>query len=224
MATHLAEQYIGREKMSKYSVVENTNAKNVIFDIGNVIVAWQPYRALGKLFPTEELMNETLDNIGFYEWNHEQDRGRSWEEGLRIIEAKLPEYAHIFHEYKNGLVAAHSQQVVDTTAVIIELHRKGVGLYGITNAAHETFEIVKNTAPVLMEFKDIIVSSDVGYAKPDLRIYDLCVEKNSLKKSETIFVDDVYGNCEAAHSAGISAYQFKTSKLLKNELIRIGLL
>ncbi len=212
------------EEKSKYDVLDNHNVKHIIFDIGNVIISWQPYRALDKLFSTEEAMNEVLDDIGFYKWNHEQDRGRSWEEGLRVVETSLPKYAHIFHEYRNGLVAAHNQLITGTSEIIYELKRKDVGLYGITNAAQETFEIAKNTAPVLEEFEDIVVSSDVGYVKPDLRIYDLCIEKNSLRKLETLFVDDVYGNCEAADFAGISAYQFETAKLFNIELNRIGLL
>jgi 2-haloacid dehalogenase len=127
---------------------------------GNSIIDWQPYRALSDLFDTKQKMEKTLDEIGFFAWNFEQDKGRSWEDGIKSAEATMPEHAEIFRSYRRGLAQAHSDLIPGTSELIAELHQSGVNLFGITNAARESFEAVKSAAPSVSLLSDVVVSAD----------------------------------------------------------------
>ena len=105
-------------------------------------------------------MEKTLDEIGFFAWNFEQDKGRSWEDGIKSAEVTMPEHAEIFRSYRRCLAQAHSDLIPGTSELIAELHQSGVNLFGITNAARESFEAVKSAAPSVSLLSDVVVSAD----------------------------------------------------------------
>lgn len=198
--------------------------KNVIFDFGNVVIRWNPFRALSGIFADEIEMTQTLKKIGFYEWNLAQDMGRSWEEGIEIAERDLPEYAHIFRAYFDGLHPAHNELVPGTSEIIQALDVKGVNLYGLTNAARASFDVVKSVAPVIGLMQDVVISSEEGIAKPDARIFELCLNRNGLDRTETLFVDDSLANCESAEQLGIAAHHFGDAAGLQADLVQRGIM
>ena len=198
--------------------------KNVIFDFGNVIIRWDPYRALSTVFDSREEMDKALVAIGFFDWNKEQDRGRSWPEGVALAKRDMPDHAHIFQAYADGLRPAHDELVAGTSELIESLHNKGVGLFGLTNASLATVDVVKSVAPVLGLMQDIVVSAAEGMIKPDAEIFELCLSRNNLKRSQTLFVDDSLANCEAARALGIAAHHFSDAAGLKADLLDRGLL
>ncbi len=198
--------------------------RNVIFDIGNVVIHWRPYDALSHLFSDEKEMTDTLNRIGFFEWNAEQDRGRSWADGFTVASIAHPTHTHIYEHYAKGLEAAHCERVAGTSEIIAGLHDAGINLYGLTNAWLETFEIMKNTAPNLSLFRHITVSAEVGMIKPELNIYEHCLSHNNLESSQTLFVDDSPKNCDGARAAGMIAHCFVNAEQLSIELKAFGLL
>ena len=198
--------------------------RNVVFDIGNVIVNWQPYHALSHLFSDKAQMNETLQRIGFFEWNIEQDRGRSWSAALTHIENTLPDHAHIFHAYADGIEAAHNGTVTGTSQIIEELHDNGIALYGLTNAALNSFEFMNKTAPKLSLLRHITVSAKIGMVKPEPEIFEYCISHNNLDRTQTLFVDDSKVNCEGATNIGMNAHHFTTADKLRSDLEKLELL
>ncbi len=198
--------------------------KNVIFDFGNVVIQWRPYRALDGIFETEAEMDQTLADIGFFDWNLKQDQGRSWEEAVAVAERDMPDHAHIFRAYADGLHAAHNQLIPGTSEIITALHNRGVALFGLTNAAQASFNVVKSVAPVIGLMGDVVVSADEGVAKPDPRIFEICLDRNGLDRSETMFVDDSLANCKSAEEIGIAAHHFADAVGLKEDLKSRGLL
>lgn len=192
--------------------------KNIIFDIGNVIVRWEPHNALSEYYPDEESTEEALRQIGFFDWNVEQDRGRSWKEGLALIEEELPDAVHIFTAYVENLRDAHQNLVPGTSELIEELHTRGVRLFGLTNAAAESFELMRELAPCLGRFLHTTVSSEVGFIKPEAEIFEFCLSHNGLDPSETLFVDDSFKNCEGASNVGLATHHFKGAKALETRL------
>ena len=150
--------------------------RNVVFDFGNVVIEWQPYRALHHLFTDKAEMESTLAEIGFYKWNFEQESGQSREEGFSDIERDMPEHAHIFREYVKGLEVAHSTLIPGTSELIGALHANGIGLYGLANATSDGFSAVKRAAPVIELMRDVVISADVGTAKPQKAIYEIKTE------------------------------------------------
>jgi 2-haloacid dehalogenase len=198
--------------------------RNVIFDFGNVLIKWRPFNALGHLFDSEAEMEACLDQIGFASWNAEQDRGRGWSDALLWAETERPDHAHVFRAYAEGLDAAHDERVPGTTELIERLDARGVALFGLTNAALASFEAVRRTAPVIDRMRDVVISSQEGLIKPDPAIFRLCLDRNGLTASETLFVDDSVSNCRAAEGIGIVAHHFTSAEALEGDLTKLGLL
>jgi len=198
--------------------------RNVIFDIGNVVVRWRPFLALDHIFADEAEMERAFAEIGFYDWNLEQDRGRSWADGIAHAERETPAHAHVFRGYADGLGPAHRERVAGTSELIEALHARGVALYALTNAALASFEAAKAAAPALGLMRDVLVSAVEGVVKPDPAIFELCLSRNGLDRSETLFVDDSARNCEAAEALGITAHRFTTADDLASTLRALRLL
>jgi 2-haloacid dehalogenase len=198
--------------------------KNMIFDFGNVVIQWRPYSALNGIFATEAEMDQTLADIGFLDWNLKQDQGRSWEEAVAVAERDMPDHAHIFRAYTDGLHEAHSELIPGTSELIKGLHDRGVALFGLTNAAQASFQVVKSVAPVIDLMRDVVVSAEEGIAKPDPRIFEICLDRNGLERFETMFVDDSLANCEAAEGIGITAHHFTDAVGLEEDLKSRGML
>lgn len=198
--------------------------KNVIFDYGNVVIQWRPFLALSHLFETEADMLAVFDKTGFADWNAEQDRGRSWADGLTAMRAAHPAHLHVYEAYVAGLVPAHSTLVEGTSEIIERLHQNNVGLYGLTNAAPESFAAVQAVCPAIRLMKDTVVSGEHNLIKPDAKIFELCLSRNNLAREDCVFVDDSAVNCDGARAVGIDAIQFLNASDLEQQLVARGLL
>lgn len=198
--------------------------KNVIFDFGNVIIQWQPYKAVGHHFDSESVMEATFQEIGFYDWNLEQDRGRSFDDALAAARADRPDHFDVFQSYVDGLHAAHDTLVPGTSELVEKLHAKGVSLFGLTNAARASYDVVRSVAPVISLMQDVVVSGDEQLIKPDPEIFRLCLRRNGLEAAETLFVDDSKANCEGAESVGLAAHHFQGAEGLEQDLRARGLI
>lgn len=186
--------------------------KTVIFDFGNVIIKWNPFAALNGIFDSRDAMDTSLADIGFFDWNLEQDRGRTWPDGIAVAMRDMPENAHIFRAYAENLGAAHSDLVPGTSELIRRLNADGIGLVGLTNASLKTVDLVRQTAPVLDLMQDIVISAEVNLLKPDPAIFHLCLERSRLDPQETLFVDDSLANCATARDVGMHAHHFTDAK------------
>ncbi|WP_343562834.1 HAD family hydrolase [Kiloniella sp. b19] len=198
--------------------------QNVIFDIGNVLVKWDPYQAMTDLFEDRGAMMRALQEIGFFVWNHEQDRGRSWEEGLAWAEQNRPEHLEIFQAYA-GNIAKTLQEPVDGSAELVQrLLARGVRVFGLSNAPLMAFDTMLETAPVLSKMEDVLVSAREFMVKPDAEIFELLLQRNGLAASECLFIDDTAVNCEAAERIGIRAHRFTVAAQLEAVLDELDLL
>ena len=197
--------------------------KNVIFDIGNVVIRWEPYAALKIFYPDAAAMNVHLVEIGFFDWNIEQDRGRSLEEGLD--HARLhTKHADIFEAYVNGLDKSHGHQIPGTSGIIRKLSDKRVPMYGLSNITEEAYAIVVETAPELRLFSHTTISARVKMVKPKPEIFEYCLQKNGLQPSETLFIDDSEENCQTALGLGLQTHHFQNADSLAKHLQDISLL
>ncbi|QMU59294.1 MAG: HAD-IA family hydrolase [Boseongicola sp.] len=198
--------------------------KNVIFDFGNVLVRWEPYNALSDFFPSKSDMLAKFEEIEFFAWNTEQDRGRSWAEGFMWVADNHPNDADIFDAYYAKLQDAHRDPVEGMPNLVNELINSGVNVLGLTNAAEESFQAARTTVPQVDRMTDVLVSAREGLIKPSPEIFELCISRNELTASETLFVDDNKGNCEGAMAVGLKAHHFQNASTLTAQLIKEGLL
>lgn len=198
--------------------------KNVIFDIGAVLIDWNPYYLYSKLLPDHAAITAFFEEVGFAEWNRALDAGGRWGDAIAELSRRFPhrreliEAAHLrWHEMLPGAIDG-------TVAILEQLAEKGTPLYAITNYSSEKWAETCQRFPFFRHFRDIVVSGDERVLKPDPAIYHICLERNGLKPEECQFIDDALKNVEGANNVGIHGIQFKTPETLGSDLTRLGLL
>jgi 2-haloacid dehalogenase len=193
-----------------------------VFDVGNVLIRWDPRHLYRKLFDDERAMEHFLAHVCTAAWNEEQDRGRSFADGVAHLVRTHPElepmisaYDHRWHEMVPGAIEG-------TVLILEELRAAGLPTYAITNFSREKFEAALERFAFLRRFDGIIVSADVGVLKPDLTIYRHLVTENALSPEDCVFIDDSLANIEAARKFGMTGIHFTDPQALRSDLVRLG--
>ncbi len=196
----------------------------VVFDLGAVLIEWDPRHMYRSLFADEVAMENFLSTVTTPEWNHEQDRGRTLAEATAILVAKHPEHAELIKAYYGRWDEMLGEPIAGTVEIARQLKARGVRLLALTNWSAETFPRARHRMTFLDDFDAVLVSGTVGLVKPDPAIYHLLVERHDLDVSQSIFVDDSLRNVEAAASLGFDAIQFRSPEQLADELRQRGML
>lgn len=196
----------------------------VVFDLGNVLIRWDPHPAIARGVGGEQatkLLHAT--DFDFLAWNHEQDAGRPWDEAERAAAASHPHWAPALRAYRINFAESLLGPVHDTVELLTELHAAGVRLLALTNWSAELFPVARKNFPFLGLFDDIVVSGEERMAKPDPLVFDLLERRARRPLSRCVFVDDSPRNVEAARAAGMDAIVFTDSGHLRGDLHRRGL-
>jgi 2-haloacid dehalogenase len=197
---------------------------NVVFDIGNVLVQWEPRALYRKIFSSEDEVEWFISNVCNSAWNLEQDRGRSFAEAVREAAARFPEHAGAIAAYDLRWHETVLGPIDGTVAILEELRQRGTPLYAITNFNQDKFRETLVRFPFLRTFRDIVVSGDERLLKPDAAIYRLLLERNGLAAASCVFIDDSEKNVTGAEAVGMKAIHFTTPQALRVELAGMGLL
>lgn len=197
---------------------------NIIFDLGQVLIAWDPRLLYRKIFDDDAKVEWFLDNICNSAWNLEQDRGRTFGDAVKHLSAQHPTHAEHIAAYDTRWHETIPGAILGSVDILEALHRKGTALYAITNWNHEKFNETRLRFPFLNLFRDIVVSGDEKLVKPDPAIYELCLKRNKLQAAESLFIDDSLKNVKGAEAVGMKAHHFTTPENLKAELKRLGVL
>ena len=194
--------------------------KNVVFDIGNVLVKWAPHEVIKSVFPE-------LDPIKFYEKMYpifiDLNLGKLSElEATLLYEKQLnipwQQIATLMAKLKT------SQTLLPGSLELLQkLYIAKIALYSITDNIKETIHYHRIHSNFLHYFKGIVVSADLGILKPDQKIYRYLLDKYALKPSESVFIDDVLINVEGALSVNMHAFQFINAQQCQNQLIELGI-
>jgi 2-haloacid dehalogenase len=196
----------------------------VVFDLGNVLIRWDPRPALAAALgeaEAERLLS--AEDFDFDAWNHAQDAGRPFAEGEAEVAASHPHWAEHVRGYRPHFAHSLTGPVDDTVAVVRDLHAARVPLYALTNWSAETFPLAQERYDFLELFDDIVVSGAVGVAKPDPAIFDVLRERVRRPLEECVFVDDGPRNVAAAAAAGMDAILFTDTGHLRDDLRARGL-
>jgi 2-haloacid dehalogenase len=196
----------------------------VAFDLGGVLIDWNPRHLYRKLFDDEAPMEKFLADVCSPAWNDELDRGLPFAEGVARLVAQFPEQAALIEAYHSRWTEMVAGPIDDAVAVADELHRTGLPLYALSNWARSTYDLVAHEYPFLGDFAGVLLSGDVGVAKPDRRIFDLLCERFDLDAATTLFVDDNAANVIGAQHAGLQAVQFDGAAALRRDLVALGVL
>lgn len=199
----------------------------VVFDLGNVLISWDPHPAIAKAVGDEEATRFLADQgFDFMAWNHEQDAGRSWDGGEEVAVASHPHWAEAIRAYREHFGESLVAAIEDSVQILRELHAAGIPLYALTNWSGELFPVARDRFDFLALFEDIIVSGDEGVAKPDPAIFQVLRERIGHRGhvlDRCVFIDDVGANIEAAGEAGLDAILFTDTGHLREDLLVRGL-
>lgn len=197
--------------------------RNIIFDLGGVLVQWDPIHLYRKIFANEEEAVEFLNKICTYEWNLEQDRGRTIKEANQNKINEFPDYeAEIkaYYERWDEMFTGTIESNVDVMKHYLVSDDHNV--YALTNWSRETFPIALELFPFFGDFDGAVVSGEEGLIKPDPAIYKLLLDRYNLDPEESVFIDDRIENVEAAQALKFHGIHFDHSKVsLAEELARI---
>jgi len=197
----------------------------VIFDLGGVLIDWDPRHLYRKLFAGDEAaMEHFLATVCTHEWNRCQDAGRSFAEGARLLKAEHPDKADLIDAYRARFDEMMPGPITGSVEIVAELMDRGTPLYGLTNFSAETYGPTRERFAFLSWFRGILVSGEVKMIKPDPGIFQLLIERFAIDPEGAVYIDDVEANGTAAQAFGIHAVQFTTPAALREELVRLRLL
>jgi 2-haloacid dehalogenase len=196
----------------------------VVFDIGGVLLEWDPRHLYRKLFDDEAEMDRFLAEVCTLEWHHAHDLGVSPEETSPPLIAAHPQYAEHIWAWTQRTEEMVGGPIEGSVEILRSLKAAGVPCYALTNMETWTFPDRRERYPFLRELDGALVSGFEGVAKPDPRVFELLLERFDLEASRTVFVDDSRVNVEAARSVGLKAIRFESPPRLREWLQRAGLL
>jgi 2-haloacid dehalogenase len=195
----------------------------VVFDLGGVLIRWDP-RHLYRQLMREDEIDAFLDEVGFQAWNHVQDAGAAWVPAVEEHAALFPHRRKLLAAYPARFAESLDGPVEGTVAILAELHAAGTRLVALTNWSAELFPHAEAAFDFLALFEGIVVSGREGVAKPDPAVFDLLLSRYDLDPARTVFVDDSPANVAAAAAAGLQALTFTGPDRLRADLSRLGLL
>ena len=197
----------------------------VIFDLGGVLIDWNPRHLYRKLFASDEAAMEAfLATVCTHDWNRCQDAGRSFAEGARLLKAEHPNKAALIDAYGARFDEMMPGPIAGSVEILADLQQRGVPLYGLTNFSAETYPPTVARFEFLRWLRGVVVSGEVGVIKPDPRIYEIAIERFAIDPDRAVYIDDVRINAEAAVRFGIHGIHFTSAASLRVELASLGLL
>ncbi len=199
-----------------------SDIRHIVFDLGGVLLHWDPEVPFRRLIPDEAERRHFLTMVCSPAWNVEQDRGRSWREAENALIAVYPEKKALIHAYRANWREMLHSEVEGTRAILKALLARGYDVTALTNFAADTFEEARAMYPILNHFRGITVSGAIGAIKPGPEIYRHHQEVFGLDPDATLFFDDKAENVAAARAVGWKAEQFIDAGRMRADLVRYG--
>ena len=201
-----------------------TQIDHIVFDIGKVLIHYDPDLPFSRLIPDEAERRWFFDNVCTSDWNVEQDRGRTWEEAEALLIAEHPAHEDNIRNFRRHWHEMVPHAYDGSVAIMEGLIARGRDVTMLTNFAADTFTEARELFPFLEKPRGVTVSGEVGLIKPDERIYRLHAETFGLTPAATLFIDDSAKNVEGAKAAGWNAVLFTGADRLAEDLSGLGVM
>jgi 2-haloacid dehalogenase len=196
----------------------------IVFDLGGVLVDWNPRHLYRKLFDDDAAMERFLEEVCHSAWNLEQDRGRSFADAIEEAAFRHPDQRAMIEAYHMRWDEMVAGEIEGSVAILEELVQAGYELHALTNWSAETFPIARARFAFLERFETILVSGDERLVKPDARIFQLMLERITHPALACVYIDDSAKNVVAAAALGFDAIHFTSAPELRAALTGRGLL
>lgn len=203
----------------------NNEIDAIIFDLGGVLIDWNPSYVFDKMFSDEEQKKHFFENICTHEWNEKQDAGRPLKEATEELVHKHPEWKEYIEAYYGRWEEMLGGPIHETVEILRRLKEAGRHkIYALTNWSAELFPIALERYEFLHWFDGRVVSGEEKTRKPFPEFYQLILDRFQLTPQETLFIDDNLRNAEAAEKIGLQTIRFHSPFQLKNDLVQMGIL
>ncbi len=201
------------------------NIKAIIFDLGGVLIDWNPDYVFDKLFDDKVKKQFFFENICTSDWNEEQDAGREIKVATEELVAQHPEWKEYIEAFYGKWTDMLGGPIHDTVHIFEQLKEKNLHkFYALTNWSAELFPIALERYEFLHWFDGRVVSGEEKMRKPHPAFYQVLLQRYSLQPHETLFIDDNLRNIKAAEAIGINCIHFQSPAQLREELQQLRLL
>ncbi|MBC9932390.1 HAD family hydrolase [Chitinophaga qingshengii] len=197
----------------------------IIFDLGSVLIDWNPRYLYRKIFATEAEIDDFLENICTSDWNEEQDAGRSLQEATEQLVADHPAQEAQIRAFYGRWKEMLGGEIPGSVQLLRQLKDSGkYKLYALTNWSNETFPLALVEFPFLQWFDGIVVSGREKQRKPSPSFYQLLLNRYQVDADHALFIDDNLRNVKAAEAEGIDSIHFVHPEQLKDVLVSKNIL
>jgi len=197
----------------------------IIFDLGAVLIDWNPHYVYKTIFDDEQEMHNFLANICTSDWNEEQDAGRPLQEGTDLLVARFPEHEANIRAFYGRWIEMLGEPFHGTVEIFKQLKESNkYKIYALTNWSAETFPFAQARFDFLNWFDGVVVSGAEKMRKPAPEFYQILLDRYNVNPTEALFIDDNYRNVLAAEKMGIKTIHFKSEEELSVELTKMGIL
>ena len=205
-------------------VSQPTVITTVVFDLGGVLIDWDPRHLYRQMFTDPEEMEVFLRDVVSPDWNAEQDAGRTWAEATALLLEQHPTHEPMITAYVDRWEEMLAGPFEGTVDILSEVRDRGLHIYALTNWSAETFPRARPLFPFLDWFEGIVVSGVEGIRKPDPEIWRRLISRYAIDPAAAVFIDDMPRNVEVATDLGFQAIRFETPEALRSELVALRVL
>lgn len=201
------------------------SARIVLFDLGNVVVDWQPIRLYREYFETEAAAAAFVRDVCNMDWHVNHDRGVSMADNAAPLITQYPEFEAEIKAWRTRWLDMFEGYVPGTPVIMAKLEEAGVPLYGLSNIPAEVADETFDAFPMIHILRDVVVSGAEQVVKPDPKIYQIALDRmGNPDPSEVFFIDDSQKNIDAAAILGFRTHHFQGAAGLERALQAEGLL
>ncbi|HHK74201.1 MAG TPA: HAD family phosphatase [Rhizobiales bacterium] len=185
----------------------------VVFDIGNVLISWDPCNLYRKMGFADSRTRQILEETALLEVNHRQlDAGAPYRESLEELASQYPQHRDFILAFDTRWTEMLDGAIAPSVAALAKLKAEGVPVYGLSNFSLEKFELARRIFPFLESFDELVISGAIKMVKPDREIFDYLIARCRLDPARSLFIDDNQENISAARELGFDAILFVQGK------------
>lgn len=195
----------------------------VVFDVGGVLLDWDPRHLYRKLIDEPARMMSFLGQVCTPQWHLSHDLGADIEASCRDLARQHPGFEDLIMAWWRRGEEMIAGQIDDAVAVLADLKAAGVRCYALSNMEAEKFTLRRSRFAFFDLFDGCVISGIEGVVKPDPAIFRILLSRYDLEPDQTVFVDDMPRNVRAASALGMVAIQYSSGSRLRHDLRLLGL-
>ena len=195
----------------------------VVFDLGGVLIDWDPRHLYRQLFADPAEMEDFLARICTQDWHLAHDLGEDITESCRRLARRHPGHRDMIMAWAERGEEMAAGQIDETVGVLREVKAAGLPCLALSNMEPSAFATRRARFAFMDWFDGFVISGIEGVAKPDRRIFQILLRRYRLEPAATVFIDDSPANVEAARGLGLTAVRYTSAGQLRSQLRSLGL-